>query len=281
MTIVGLLHPGEMGSVVGGLARAGGARVLWASEHRSTATRKRAEAAALLDCGALEALVTEAEIILSICPPQAALEVARAVAARRFAGLYLDANAVAPGTARAVQAAIESGGGRFVDGGIVGPPPTAPGKTRLYLSGKAAPEVARLFAGSLLEVIVLQGPPGAASALKVAYAAYSKGTSALLMAIRALAIHEGVDAALVQEWERSAPDLPVRCDAAVRGTTRKAWRFVGEMEENAATFAAAGLPDGFSAAAADIYRRLSGYKDSQTLPGMREIAAVLQQRGKP
>jgi 3-hydroxyisobutyrate dehydrogenase-like beta-hydroxyacid dehydrogenase len=203
------------------------------------------------------------------------MEVARQVAAQRFTGVYLDANAVSPATARAVAGLVEGAGARFVDGGIVGPPPKTPETTRLYLSGKEAGLIAALFEAGPMETIILDGPPGAASALKVAYAAYTKGTSALLLAIRALAIREGVDDALLQEWTRSLPDLSARTDAALRGGVRKAWRFVGEMEENAATFAEAGIPDGFSRAAADVYRRLAGYKDAKQAPSATEVAAVL------
>jgi 3-hydroxyisobutyrate dehydrogenase-like beta-hydroxyacid dehydrogenase len=224
---VGLLHPGEMGSAVGGILRAAGARVLWASEGRSRASRERAETAGLVDVRTLAALVGESGVVLSVCPPHAAVDVARQVAARRFAGVYLDANAVSPGTARATGSILEEAGARFVDGGIVGPPPKTPGTTRLYLSGKEAGRVAALFTAGSLEAIVLDGPLGAASALKVAYAAYTKGTAALLLAIRALAIKEGVDDALLQEWARSLPELSARTDVALRGSVRKAWRFVG------------------------------------------------------
>jgi 3-hydroxyisobutyrate dehydrogenase-like beta-hydroxyacid dehydrogenase len=272
---VGVLHPGEMGSVVGEIVRATGAQAFWASEGRSQASRTRAEAAGLVDARTLAALVGHSGVILSVCPPHAAMDVARQVAAHRFTGVYLDANAVSPKTARAIGGLVEKAGARFVDGGIVGPPPKAPGTTRLYLSGAEAEELAALFKAGPMEAIILDGPPGAASALKVAYAAYTKGTAALLMAIRALAIREGVDDALLQEWAHSLPDLPARADAAIRGNLRKAWRFVGEMEESTEAFGEAGLPDGFSQAAAAVYHRLSKYRDATQPPSMAEIATVL------
>ncbi len=272
---IGLLHPGEMGSAVGASARVAGARVLWASEGRGARSRERAGSAGLQDVGTLPALVRQSDVILSVCPPHAAADVARAVAAHRFSGIYLDANAVSPVTARDIGTLVEQAGAAFLDGGIVGPPPQTRGATRLYLSGKAAARVAGLFADGPLEVVVLDGPPGAASALKMAFAAWTKGSAALLMAIRALAVAEGVDEALVREWERSLPDLPARSEAAVRGNARKAWRFVGEMEEIAATFAGAGLPDGFHRAAADVYRRLARYKDAVEPPPLAQIAETL------
>ena len=122
---------------------------------------------------------------------------------------------------------------------------------------------------------MLYSPVGAASAIKMAYAAWTKGSQALLLAIRALAAREGVDAALLAEWARSQPDATGRSERAVAANIKKAWRFVGEMDEIAATFAAAGLPDGFHEAAGEIYRRLAGWKDTATPPSMGEVAKTL------
>ena len=105
------------------------------------------------------------------------------------------------------------------------------------------------------------------------YAAYTKGSAALLIAIRTPAMHEGVDSALIREWELSQAELPERSDGAVRSSARKVWRFSGEMEEIADAFAAAGLPDGFHRAAAEVYRRMTGYKDAETPPSVDEAAA--------
>jgi 3-hydroxyisobutyrate dehydrogenase-like beta-hydroxyacid dehydrogenase len=274
---IGLLHPGEMGGAVGAALVAGGARVLWASAGRSPASRRRATAAGLHDAGTVGTLVAESDIVLAVCPPHAARDLARAVAGHGFAGTYVDANAVAPATAREIAAIVGAAGAVFVDGGLVGPPPRREGTTRLYLSGPAgdAERVARAFAAGPLEAVRLDAAPGAASALKMAYAAWTKGSAALLMAVRALARAEGVDQALVREWERSQPDLPARSEADVRGSTAKAWRFVGEMEEIAATFAAAGLPRGFHEAAAEIYQRLTSYRDAAETPPFGVVVDAL------
>ena len=278
MTTVGLLHPGDMGAVVGGCAKRAGQRVLWASAGRSSETGERAAAAGLEDTGRVTALVTASDVVLSICPPHAALDLAREVAALGFTGLFVDGNAVAPATAREIGAVVEAGGATFVDGGIIGPPPRAAGSTRLYLSGREAKRAAALFDGGPLEAIAINDVPGAASALKMAYAAVTKGTSALLMAVRALAASEGVDEALLAEWRRSQPELPKRSESAARDNARKAWRFVGEMDEIAATFEAAGLPAGFHQAAGLIYRRLAGYKDAATPPSMADLVEPLTRR---
>ena len=247
---VGLLHPGEMGSAVGETLRSAGHSVLWASAGRSPETAARAERAGLVDAGTSEELGGRSELILSICPPHAALEVARSVAG--FDSLFVDANAVSPATARQIAAEVE---GTFVDAGIVGPPPREAGSTRIYLSGRDAETVAALFAGTALEPRVISDEPGAASALKMAYAAWTKGTAAMLLAIRALARAEHVEDALLEEWRISLPDLLERSESAARSAERKGWRWVAEMEEIASTFASADLPDGFHRAAAEVFRR--------------------------
>ncbi len=216
-TTIGLLHPGDMGAVVGACARAAGQRVLWAATGRSADTRARAAAAGLEDAGTVAKVLAASDVVLSICPPHAALDLAREVAAQRFAGLYVDGNAVAPATAREIGATVERGGATFVDGGLIGPPPRAAGSTRLYLSGREAKRAVGLFEGSALEAIAVNDVPGAASALKMVYAAFTKGTSALLMGVRALAASEGVDDALLAEWHRSQPDLPKKSEAAAPG----------------------------------------------------------------
>jgi 3-hydroxyisobutyrate dehydrogenase-like beta-hydroxyacid dehydrogenase len=254
---IGLLHPGEMGAAVGaGLVKAGH-RVLWASAGRGLATGARAGAAGLADAGTVAALAQQAGTILSICPPFAALDVARSVAGHLppgFTGVFVDANAVSPGTAGQVARIVEAAGASYVDGGIIGPPPTPEGGTRLYLSGSRAAEVRRLFAGTDLDVRVLEGEM-TASALKMAYAGWTKGTAALILAVRGLARAAGVEDALLTEWQESQPDLPRRSERAASSATTKGWRWVGEMEEIGASMTAAGLPPGFHEAAAEIFRR--------------------------
>jgi 3-hydroxyisobutyrate dehydrogenase-like beta-hydroxyacid dehydrogenase len=234
VTVVGLLHPGEMGSAVGACVDG---EVIWASEGRSDATRARA--AAFRDIASIAALVDAADVILSICPPHAAVEVARACSG--FSGIYVDANAISPQRAHEV-AALQP---RFVDGGIVGGPPAEPGTT-LYLSGPDADAVASLFAGSALATRIVTN----ASAVKMAYAAWSKGTTAMLLAIRDVARANGIE----DEWRLAAPELAERLPRAEAAKEKKGWRWIGEMEEIADTFAAAGQPDGFHRAAAEVYR---------------------------
>ena len=165
MTCVGLLFPGEMGAIVGAAADGD---VLWASEGRSPATAARAEEAGFRDAGSLAQLVAESDLILSICPPGIAEEVAEAVAANAFDGVYVEANAISPDRTRRIAAET---GLRLVDGGII-----ARTRVNLYLSGegKDVEEVAPLFAGSDVDAIPLPGGMGAASALKMAFGGWNK-----------------------------------------------------------------------------------------------------------
>jgi hypothetical protein len=283
-TNVGLLHPGEMGAALGHCLSAQGHTVLWASQGRSPDTAQRAAAAGLTDTGTVAELARRAEVILSVCPPHAARSVAESV--RGFGGIYVDANAISPQTARSVAKSVgaagagESGAGQsgtgagareagqggagavFVDGGIIGPPPRpdgapdAPDGTRLYLSGERAAEIAGLFAGTPVGARVVEGGVGAASAVKMAYAAWTKGTAALVLAARELARADGVEGALLAEWALSQPSLAGRSERAAESAAAKGWRWDAEMTEIAASMAAAGLPDGFHLAAAEIFRRV-------------------------
>ena len=258
-SVIGVLHPGEMGAAVGSCLTGVAAEVLWASEGRGPETAARARAAGLTDAGTPAEIAERADVILSICPPHAALDVAWAV--QGFGGLFVDANAISPATAREVALMVEEGGATYVDGGIIGQPPTPthlpvpPSPTRLYLSGAEAGAVRELFDGTIVDARVVTGSTWSASTVKMAYAAWTKGTAALLLAVRALARSGGVEDALLAEWELSQPALADWSGRAARSATAKGWRWVAEMEEIAASMAASGLPDGFHQAAAEIFRR--------------------------
>jgi 3-hydroxyisobutyrate dehydrogenase-like beta-hydroxyacid dehydrogenase len=251
-TVIGLLHPGEMGSAVGSCLASLGHEVLWASQDRGPKTAERARAAGLEDAGSAAEIAGRAKVILSVCPPHAALDVAKSVSG--FRGFYVDANAIAPRSAAEVARTVESGGASYVDGGIIGPPPAETGSTRLYLSGAFAGTIAALFSGAALDTRVLDSGDFAASAVKMAYAAWTKGSAALLLAARALADSMSVTDALLAEWQLSQPQLQARFRGAEQSAATKGWRWVGEMEEIANAMTDANLPAGFHRAAAEVYR---------------------------
>ncbi len=265
---IGVLHPGEMGVSVAQALVDSGHQACWVREGRSAATKQRA--APFTEYATLAELLEAVQAVISVCPPHAALQQAHEVQACGFSGIYVDANAVSPGTAAEIAGVL---GDAYVDGGIIGPPAHKPGTTRLYVSGPQAVQVASWFSGGALGVIPVAGELTAASALKMAYAAYTKGSSALLLAVNALAESAGVRDVLVDEWEISQPGLSQRSEHTAAATSRKAWRFVGEMQEIAKTFSEAGLPGDFHRGAAEIYERMAGLKD---LPPA-QLAVVLRQ----
>jgi 3-hydroxyisobutyrate dehydrogenase-like beta-hydroxyacid dehydrogenase len=223
--------------------------------------------------------VRQSDIVLSVCPPEFATEIAASVAAQRFQGIYVDANAVSRATAEEIAKIVTKAGASFVDGGIIGSPVKQAGTTRMYLSGEKAAQIAQLFSASMLDARSIGAVPGEASALKVVYAAWTKGTDALILAIRALAAHEGVDQALLEEWKISQPALENKCLRAAAVAVPKMWRYVGEMREIAEAFQAAGLPGGFHDAAAEVSERLACFKD-QTEPPLT-VKTVLEKLLSP
>ena len=257
MSKIGILHPGEMGISVAVSARNGGHEVYWTSEGRSEKTHARAKDHGLIDARSLAEICKTCEIILSVCPPHGAEDVARSVIEHGFKGLYLDANAIAPQRSIKIGTLMENAGIHFVDGGIIGGPAWTPKQTWLYLSGARAEEIAACFSNGPLETEILGSEVGKASALKMCYAAYSKGTTALLAAILATAEALGVRNHLYRQWNMDDKEFSSRVEQRVKRVAAKAWRFEGEMREISATFREAGLPGEFHEAAAQVYHRIA------------------------
>jgi 3-hydroxyisobutyrate dehydrogenase-like beta-hydroxyacid dehydrogenase len=239
-----------MGAAVGAALRSAGHDVVWVPGGRSPQTARRADDAGLRRADDVQGCA----VVLSIVPPSAAVVTARSLTG--FTGIVVDANAISPTTASEVARLVADGGGTYVDGGIIGPPPVTAGTTRLYLSGTAAVDVVRLFEGTCLDARALtEGGDTAASALKMAYAAWTKISAALVLAARSTAAGLGVEDALVAEWALSRPDLASRWQAAHRDAETKGWRWADEMREIARTLASAGQPEQFGEAAAALFDR--------------------------
>lgn len=272
---IGVLHPGAMGAWLARSAINTGHRVFWVPDGRSDKTRLRAKGNGLAECESLTQLCRQCALIISVCPPQAAEALAKHVAESGFKGLYADVNAISPDHARRIASVLDGASIAMVDGGIVGVPTSKPNTTWLYLAGGLAQRVADCFTAGPLATEVLGGELGSASALKMCYAARTKGTVALWCAILAGAEQLGVRAALQQHWERHEPALAREVSAAVIEVADKAWRFAPEMEEITQTLTQIGLPGGFHEAAAEIYRRLAPLNDAQHRPDMREIVDTL------
>jgi len=261
MKTVGLAHPGQMGVSVGAAAKGAGNELIWASDNRSALTRQRADEAGFKDVTDLSALCNRATVLLSVCPPEQSQAMAEAVIACGYDNLYVDCNAVSAHQTSINETLMLEAGVDYVDGGIIGPPAWEAGTTRLYLSGKRADEVAELFQDSTLEARVIGKSCGAASALKMAYAGWTKGSAALLMSMFAMAKEQDVDGQLLEEWALSQSGLSDKLNSALVANAPKAWRYVGEMNEIATSLETSKLPREWFDAAAQTYQRLAAFKD--------------------
>lgn len=275
MKKIGILHPGEMGISIAASAINRGHQVYWVRHGRSHKTRLRAEKYNLFEVETLADLCKNSEIILSVCPPHAAEDVAKSVIAHGFKGFYLDANAISPQHTIKIEYLMKSNGIQFIDGGIIGGPAWKPKETVLYLSGKDAKVLADCFSSGPLETKIIGDEIGKASALKMCFAAYSKGNTALLAMILAAAESLDVRDELYRQWDLDNAEFVKQVKGRVKRVTAKAWRFEGEMREIALTFHEAGLPGGFHEAAAEIYHRMAEFKDADQLPKLNEVLAAL------
>lgn len=266
---IGLLHPGAMGISLAATARTTGHTTYWVSHQRSPHTRLRAEKHGLIEVQKIAELCDRCSVIVSVCPPHAATEVAEEVCNCSFKGIYVDVNAISPQRVKQIEQSMSTAGIDLVDGGIIGQPAWKPHRTWLYLSGPSAAQVAQFFSGGPLEVEVIGSEIGKASALKMCFAAHTKGTTALLCTVMAAAEKMGVREELANQWSRNGSDFGRSTVNRIRKVTAKAWRFSGEMGEISSTFHAAGLPEGFHLAASDIYQRIARFKDAEEPPLLR------------
>lgn len=273
-TTIGLIGVGQMGAGIGRALVADGRRVVTLLVGRSESTKRRALDAGLEEAPDVPALIEASDLVLSVVPPgvasAAAYEVTRAAEHVDTMCVFVDANAISPGRSRAIAATVTAAGLRYVDGGIIGGPPTPARPTAIYLSGPSGDAVVDALRTPEIRVTWLGDAPAAASAIKMAYAAFTKGTNALVLAIRAMARAEGVEDALVSEWRTTQPAALEWSDRAP-ATAAKAWRWVAEMDEIAASLEAAGQPPGTFLAAAELYARLDEYKDAADPPPLDEM----------
>ena len=271
---LGILHPGRMGTALAGQALRNGHHVLWCPPGRGADTRERATRAGLSPVTNLSELVTRAQIIVSVCPPAAAEDVATAVMDQRYTGIYLDANAISPARLLALSRGLTAGGAVVLDGAVFGPPPpppdatTTPGRgTTLYLSGpsSAVSTVAAILDGGRLRVVAMDQPPPAASALKIAHTSYQKAARALAALAHALADRYGVTDQLLVEADANSVS-PLADPESLPGVAARAWRWVPELRDAAVALQDAGLPGDLARAAADVLQRWQAHKDDWHAP---------------
>jgi 3-hydroxyisobutyrate dehydrogenase-like beta-hydroxyacid dehydrogenase len=262
-----------MGSAVAGVLLRGGARVVATTAGRSTRTTALAEKSGVELLPDVGAVVRESSVLLSIVPPEIAESVAAEIAGLARAlndrRLLVDLNAIAPDTSRRIAAVMGSSGHDYVDGSISGPPPSRPDKTRIYLSGERAAEVADLpFVG--VARIVVGSEVGMASAVKMSTASVYKGTSALLAHALLAADENGVLEHVLTDLRGGSPELVANIERRLASAAAKSGRFVAEMREIAATQEAAGLTPALFDAMADVFAAFSESDLARSAP--EEIA---------
>ena len=256
---IAILSPGSMGSAVGQALRENGYDVATNLDGRSERTRALAEEAGFRAVSGIDSIVEEADLVMSILVPSEAISVAReAAAAMKRTGAspaYADCNAVSPDTARELGGIIEAAGGRFIDAGIIGGPPGSGSPPRFYASGPHEAVIGELDGKGII-VPLLGGDVGRASAIKMCYASLTKGVSALQTAALVAAYRLGLSSELESEMSSSQANVLAQMQSVI-GLPGKAFRWVGEMEEIAATFESVGVTGNFHHGAAEIFRMVA------------------------
>lgn len=262
---VGILHPGSMGAAVAACAAPNAAAVLWCVAGRSAASTARAERYGLEPAPTLEQLLDRCDLVISLCPPAAAEDLARDVAAHRFSGVYVEANAINPERTLRIEEMLEESA-IVVDGGVVGSPPVGGKTPTLYLSGPAdaAAQVEELFAGTDVLTKTLGIEVGQASALKLAYAAFQKASRVLVALAVGVAREHGVDQELIEVASKRTSSY-LSEPGYIAKTAARAWRWGPELEETADMLAAVGLPPEMLRAAASTLARWTDVKDDGEL----------------
>lgn len=270
---IGVMSPGDMGQAVAQQLKQKGFNVCTALDKRSARSKALAQQAGLTDVGSIEKLTEKCEVILSIMNPAAALEfageVAHALAASRRRLLFVDCNAIAPGTLQAINTKITAAGGRCADASIIGSPPRGSSRISLYVSGIDAPELEQLTTPQIT-VRVLSDRLGDASAIKMCYAAMNKGMVAMILELMIAARRLGVDAALIAQLKETHRDVYDRFMGALPVTPPKAYRWVPEMLQIAQTFEAAGLTPRMFQGAADMYEFVAATQLGKETPEGRD-----------
>jgi 3-hydroxyisobutyrate dehydrogenase-like beta-hydroxyacid dehydrogenase len=268
LTTVAVLHPGSMGAAIARELKANAEAVFWLRGGRSAATAERAARVGLTPIDDPAQLVRQVDVVLSVCPPGPAADgVADLMMEHEFRGIFVDANAISPRRVTRMAARLQAAGMDVVDASIIGAPPSAASTTSVYLSGvtQQVKVVADLLAGTRCVTKDLDRPIGAASALKLAYASYTKTTSVLAALSHALAAHHGLHDELLAEAVETVGGTPLAVPQRITGAAAKAWRWIPEFAEMADAFADSDLPPQVSQAAALVLDRWADLKDDSSV----------------
>ncbi|MBT3770046.1 MAG: DUF1932 domain-containing protein [Acidiferrobacteraceae bacterium] len=280
---VAILSPGAMGHAVGRVLAEHGVDIMTCLAGRSERTHRLASAAGFTEIPTLEDLVCEADLVLSILVPvdaeAIACQLAGALKATGAQPYIADCNAISPMRSAKIETIIQSAGGRFIDASIIGPPPGQGAPPRFYVSGIHA-EVMLPLDGKGIVVKSLGETIGRASGIKMCYAALTKGTSTLQVALLTAAESMGLTEELRQELAYSQAAALQSMESTIPRLPPNAHRWVGEMEEIASTFAKVGVTSHFHLGAAAIYRLLEATsfanESPETIDSQRTLARTIE-----
>lgn len=276
---VAILSPGEMGHAIGRVLARHGLRVITSLEERSERTASLARAAGIEDVGSLDRVVADADTIFSVLPsaaaPILASEVANRLVGRDRPVTFVECNALAPQTVREIGEVVSSAGGRVVDVGIIGSPPTESRGPRFYASGPCVDDFV-VFRDFGLDVRPIGQEIGQASGIKMCYAALTKGLSALGTELLLAAARLDLLDPLLAEFESSQTELRAWLERAVPGMPSKSRRWISEMEEIAATLGHLDLSPGYHRAAADLFSWVGETELARERPESRDTSRTLR-----
>ena len=257
---VAIMSPGDMGHAVGQVLSESGIDVITCTDGRSQRTKNLAEMAGLRQVATLEDMVIQADLVLSIMVPSKAMSFVREISphfeSSKTPTYFADCNAVSPQSALAMAEVINQAGGKFIDGGIIGTAPTKGDTPRFYVSGPDASLVMELDGRGII-VKAIGNKVGQASGIKMCYAALTKGTTTLHVALLTAASRMGLTDDLRKEFEFSQKSHLAAMEKGISRLPANAHRWIGEMEEIAATFENLGVTPNFHKGAAEIYKMLN------------------------
>ena len=257
---VAIMSPGDMGHAVGQVLSESGLDVITCTDGRSQRTKNLAEMAGLRQVATLEDMVIQADLVLSIMVPSKAMSFVREISphfeSSKTPTYFADCNAVSPQSALAMAEVINQAGGKFIDGGIIGTAPTKGDTPRFYVSGPDASVVMELDGRGII-VKAIGNKVGQASGIKMCYAALTKGTNTLHVALLTAASLMGLTDDLRKEFEFSQKSHLAAMEKGISRLPANAHRWIGEMEEIAATFENLGVTPNFHKGAAEIYKMLN------------------------
>jgi len=271
--IIGLIGLGEMGSEIGRYLVMNDLEVISVYEGRSEISKKRATKYKIRDAGSIEQFCKISDLVISIIPPDKAVETANLYTSfkNKDGQIYCDLNAISTITAKKIKLLLDEKKIDYVDGAIMGGPPTENYSPRIYLSGKLS-EKLNFLNGKGIELMVLKGSDFKASATKMVYASITKGSKALVAGALIAAKKNNVYDELMEELKYSEEYFSLVAKNQIPSIKHKAYRWVGEMNEISLTYKESGLTGGFHSEAENVYELIKNLPE-----GKLEIDEIINQ----